>query len=83
MAVLNRCKYCSGMVCDAPWHEKCRLALAENLLAEIKQVIAEGKVTDMPHAIWKNILSEDWRKAPPKKTLDEFLREGALVPGIF
>jgi len=82
MAHLSRCKYCSGTVCDARWHEECRLALAEDLLAQIKQTVAEGKATDLPEDIRKNVLSENWRKVPPNKRLEGIFKEGIPVPEI-
>ncbi len=82
MAHLSRCKYCSGTVCDARWHEECRLALAEDLLAQVKQAVVEGKATDLPDDVRENILSENWRETPPKKTLEEFFKEGISVSEI-
>lgn len=84
MAHLSSCKYCHGhgTVCNARWHEKCRLALAEDLLAQIKEAVAEGKATNLPEDVRKNILSEDWRKVPPKKTLEEIFKEGIPVSEI-
>ncbi|MBI2454198.1 MAG: hypothetical protein HYV54_01320 [Parcubacteria group bacterium] len=76
MARLSSCKYCHGTVCNARWHEKCRLALAEDLLAQIKQAIAEGKATDLADVVREGVLSENWEKVPLKKTLEQLFEEG-------
>ena len=80
MAVLRGCKYCGGKIWNAFWHEKCRLALAEDLLVQIKQIVAEGKIGDLPGDLREKILSENWEGLPVKKTPEEIFEEGLDIP---
>lgn len=71
MACLSKCKYCGGTVCGGSWHTECRLSFAEDLLARIKQAVADGKIVDLPEDVFQGINSEDWKRKSVKKKLEE------------
>lgn len=43
MAKITECIYCHRNVCNSPWHDKCRGAYLEDLLAQIKTALADGQ----------------------------------------
>lgn len=59
---LHMCRYCGQSVRDALWHIECRAEYLEDVVAQLVNVIAEAKLTQLlPNDIPSKILQERFR----------------------